>query len=139
MPPILKRPLDLHRVRSLPTEGFSWVDRRFVRDHFADPLTAPALLVYFFLCAVSDRHGLSFFGNARIGRILKLDDVTLDRARLDLVHNQLIRYVSPLYQVLSLPDSPPRSLLRFVPTDSSPPDLPRGSVRSIGEVLRGLR
>jgi hypothetical protein len=53
------------RVRRLPGEGFSWMDRRFLR-HFASRLTGDAIFLYFFLAAVSDQQGLSFYGDATI-------------------------------------------------------------------------
>ena len=45
------------RVRRPPKEGFSWIDRRFLREHAAK-LTGDAVMLYFFLAAVSDQHGL---------------------------------------------------------------------------------
>ncbi len=59
---IEKQLLVIDRVRRPPVEGFSWVDRRLLRD-FASRLSGDAVFLYFFLAAVSDRQGLSFYGN----------------------------------------------------------------------------
>ena len=53
------------RVRRPPTEGWSWIDRRFLREH-APRLSHEAIVLYFFLAAVSDKDGLSFYGDASI-------------------------------------------------------------------------
>ena len=50
------------RLRRPPKTGWSWVDRRFLREHTAH-LSRDAVLLYFFLCAVADKHGLSFYGD----------------------------------------------------------------------------
>ena len=53
------------RVRRPPTDGWSWIDRRFLREH-ASRLSHEAIVLYFFLAAVSDKDGLSFYGDASI-------------------------------------------------------------------------
>ncbi|MEO2047045.1 MAG: hypothetical protein ABGX16_10775 [Pirellulales bacterium] len=58
MTTIQKRILVPDRVRHPPSDGFSWVDRRFLRD-FAAKLSGNAIFLYLFLSAVSDKHGLS--------------------------------------------------------------------------------
>lgn len=60
---IKKRLLVVDRVRHPPREGFSWVDRRFLRE-YAERLTGDAILLYFFLTAVSDKDGLSFYSDS---------------------------------------------------------------------------
>ena len=101
----VKRILDSGRVRRVPTSGFSWVDRRFVRDH-ARALSRDGVLLYFFLAAVSDKNGLSFYGDGAIARILGCSVMGVSAARNELQHRNLIAYDSPLYQVLSLADAP---------------------------------
>lgn len=99
-----KRPLVPLRVRHTPSTGFSWVDRRFVRD-FAPALSREAILLYFFLAAVSDKDGLSYWGDVKTSGRLKLavDDVVA--AREELVHHGLVAHGASLTQVLSLPAS----------------------------------
>ena len=62
---IKKQVLVADRVRRPPSEGWSWIDRRFLRDH-APRLSHEAILLYFFLVAVSDKHGLSFYRDSTI-------------------------------------------------------------------------
>jgi hypothetical protein len=100
-------PLAPGRVRRPPGDGFSWVDRRFVRD-FAAALSREAILLYFFLAAVSDKDGLSFWGDVKTGGRLKLDIGSIVQAREELVRRDLIAHVAPITQVLSLPPSAAR-------------------------------
>lgn len=90
------------RVRRPPREGFSWIDRRFLRD-YASKLTADALLLYFFLTAVSDRQGLSFYSDATLAVRLRMRETTVVAAREQLLIHDLLAYSPPLTQVLSLP------------------------------------
>jgi len=53
------------RLRRPPTTGWSWVDRRFFREHMAY-LSREAVLLYYFLCDTSDRHGLSFYSDVTL-------------------------------------------------------------------------
>ncbi len=98
-----KRPIDPERVRRIPAEGFSWIDRRFVREGFIERLSPEAILLYLFLVAVSDARGLSFYAEPTILRILKLNLQELTQARSRLVNAKLILYTYPIYQVLPLP------------------------------------
>jgi len=89
------------RVRRPPAEGWSWIDRRFLSDHAAR-LSHDAILLYFFLVAVSDKHGLSFYRDATIAVRLRMNEQTVVRAREELVTEDLVAYRVPLTQVLSL-------------------------------------
>ncbi len=80
---INKRLLVVDRVRRVPREGFSWIDRRFVRD-YAERLTGDAIVLYFFLAAVSDKQGLSFYSDASIAARLRMREHTVVAAREDL-------------------------------------------------------
>lgn len=99
-----KRVLVPERLRKPPKSGFSWVDRRFVRDHAAD-LSRDAVMLYFFLAAVSDKHGLSFWGDAKTSGRLKLDEAAVARAREELVRRDLVAHAAPLTQVLAIPEA----------------------------------
>lgn len=102
-----KRLLVPARVRTLPQPplGFSWIDRRFVRDRFIRRLTEPEILLYFFLVAVADAQGLSFWGDRSLAELLDVDHRSIPTARAGLAHADLIAYDFPLYQVLSLPEA----------------------------------
>ena len=111
------------RVRRPPPEGWSWIDRRFLRDHAAR-LSHEAILLYFFLVAVSDKHGLSFYRDATIAVRLRMSEQAVVRAREELVTEDLVAYRLPLTQVLSL----------------RPPALVRrgGGLEQLGDLFRTL-
>lgn len=118
---IQKRLLVPDRVRRPPREGFSWVDRRFLRE-YAARLPGDAILLYLFLAAVSDQQGLSFYSDTSIAVRLRLREEQVVRAREELLTQDLIAYQSPLTQVLSLPQ--PRRVERG------------GGVHALGELFR---
>jgi len=90
------------RLRRPPTTGWSWVDRRFLREH-GDYLSREAMLLYLFLAAVADRHGLSFYSDHTLSSRLRLPAPALAQARQELLERDLIAYQVPLVQVLALP------------------------------------
>ena len=98
---IHKQVLVADRVRRPPPEGWSWIDRRFLRDH-ASRLSHEAILLYFFLVAVSDKSGLSFYRDATVAIRLRIREEAVVRARDELVTEDLVAYRAPLTQVLSL-------------------------------------
>jgi hypothetical protein len=102
MSTIQKRILVAERLRGPPATGWSWLDRRFLREH-GDYLSREALLLYFFLAAVADRHGLSFYSDHTLTSRLQLAPQVLDQARQELLDRDLIAYQLPLVQVLALP------------------------------------
>lgn len=102
-----KRPIVPDRVRAIPS-SFSWIDRRFVRDGLIAPLSRDEIALYFFLTAVADREGLSYYGEGALAALLKLSPAELCAARRGLVGADLIAFARPLYQVLSLPQAAPR-------------------------------
>lgn len=99
---IQKRLLVAERLRRPPATGWSWVDRRFLREH-GDQLSREAVLLYLFLAAVADRHGLSFYSDHTLTSRLRLSQQVLEKARQELVERDLIAHQLPLVQVLSLP------------------------------------
>jgi hypothetical protein len=99
---IEKKLLVPDRVRRPPKEGFSWIDRRFLREH-ASKLSGEAVMLYFFLAAVSDQHGLSFYSDSTIAVRLRMREQAVVEAREELITHDLVAYRSPLTQVLSLP------------------------------------
>lgn len=118
-----KRLLLPGRVRRPPSSGFSWVDRRFLREHAAG-LSKDALLLYLFLAAVSDKNGLSFWGDARTATCLRMTEAAVASARDELVRRDLVAYSVPLTQVLALPE--PRV------------ERAGGEAESLGDILRRL-
>jgi hypothetical protein len=97
-----KRILLADRLRRPPTTGWSWVDRRFLREH-GDYLSRDATLLYLFLAAVADRHGLSFYSDHTLSSRLQLSPQAVAQSRQELLDRDLIAHQLPLVQVLSLP------------------------------------
>ena len=91
------------RLRRPPATGWSWVDRRFVREHMAY-LSREAILLYFFLSAVADKHGLSFYGDGTVALQLRMTLPAMVQAREELLARDLIAHEVRFTQVLSLPD-----------------------------------
>jgi hypothetical protein len=112
------------RLRRPPATGWSWVDRRFIREHMAY-LSREAVLLYFFLSAVSDKHGLSFYSDGTLGIQLRMTLSALVGARDELLARDLIAHEIRFTQVLSL--LPPRQRRR---------DEPGQGLVELGEILR---
>jgi hypothetical protein len=121
---ISKRILVSERLRRPPATGWSWIDRRFLREH-GDQLSREAVLLYLFLAAVADRHGLSFYSDHTLSSRLHLSQSVLERARQELLDRDLIAHELPLVQVLSL----------AAPTVSRRAEPGQGLIR-LGELLR---
>src|SRR5271156_4200448 len=96
---IQKRILVPQRLRRPPATGWSWVDRRFLREH-GDYLSRDAMLLYLFLTAVADRHGLSFYSDHTLSSRLRLSVPALVQAREELLERDLIAHELPIVQVL---------------------------------------
>ena len=104
---IPKRVMVASRVRRPPATGWSWVDRRFVREHMAY-LSREATLLYFILCAVADKHGMSFYADGTLAVMLRVPLSTLVAARDELLARDLIAHEVRFTQVLSLLPPLPR-------------------------------
>lgn len=120
------------RLRRVPPQ-FSWIDHRLVRENRLRGCGAEALALYLFLATVADAEGLSYYGEAAIGRHLGFTADQVRSARARLVRKDLIAYDAPFYQVLGLD----------APTPSSDPDGRRSSERqdrplSLSEMLADL-
>ncbi len=112
------------RLRRPPKTGWSWVDRRFLREHAAY-LSRDAVLLYFVLCAVADKHGLSFYGDATMATLVRINLPALMAARDELLARDLIAHETRYTQVLALP---PPGLRRC--------QEPGGGLMQLGELLR---
>ena len=107
-----KRVLCERRLRRTPAQ-FSWIDQRLVFEGHLERCDAHAAALYLLLVIVADAQGLSYWGDARVMRMLSIPASRLSRAREDLMRLGLIAYERPLYQVLALD--------RLVPQAVSPP------------------
>jgi hypothetical protein len=89
------------RLRHPPKSGWSWEDRRCVREHMAH-LSRDAVLLYFFLCAMADKHGVSFHGDATLIIQVGMPLAALIDARRELSARDLIAHETRWTQVLSV-------------------------------------
>jgi hypothetical protein len=106
----VKRVLRADRLRRVPNQ-FSWIDQRLVRDRHVERCGVDALGLYLVLVTVADAQGLSYYGEASLGRLLSMPAPRLAAARAELIGLDLIAYERPLYQVLSFetPTATPRA------------------------------
>ena len=121
---IPKRILVANRLRRPPATGWSWMDGRFVRQHM-DHLSREAVLLYFFLCAVGDQHGLSFYSDGTLAARLRMSLPSVLQARDELLAYDLIAHEPPLTQVLSL-----------LPRCQHRRSEPGGGLMQLGDILR---
>lgn len=112
------------RLRRIPKTDWSWMDRRFVREHMAH-LSREAVLLYFFLAAVADKDGLSFYGDGTVATLLRMTLPALIQAREELLARDLIAHEARFTQVLSL-----------LPPEERRRSQPGGGLMHLGEILR---
>jgi hypothetical protein len=101
-----KRILSVQRLRRVP-EGFGFIDHRLVRDGHLRRADVKAWALYLVLVTVSDEHGLSYYSDRSLGRLLSLSTEDIAGARRQLLLGELIAYEEPLYQVLALAEVAP--------------------------------
>jgi hypothetical protein len=121
-----KKILRPDRLRQVPAQ-FSWVDQRLVRDNFLRHADPAAWALYLVLVTVADAHGLSYYSEATLSRLLNMEPVQLARCRQQLVAADLLAYRKPLSQVLALPRAQ---------AGSAPSASPTGQALSLGDILR---
>jgi hypothetical protein len=98
---IKKRILCPERLRRIPGQ-FSWIDQRLVRDRYFQRCDHGALALYLVLVTVADAEGLSYYSDATLERMLRMEHAQLLDARRQLSQAGLLVYEKPLYQVLCL-------------------------------------
>jgi len=98
---IEKRILSPDRLRRCPAQ-FSFVDHRLVRAGYLRRAEAKAWALYLVLVTVGDEHGLSYYSDPSLARLLALSPEEIVAARRQLLAAEMIAYEEPLYQVLAL-------------------------------------
>jgi hypothetical protein len=121
-----KKILRPERLRQVPAQ-FSWVDQRLVRDNLLRHADPAAWALYLVLVTVADAQGLSYYSEATLSRLLRMDPLQLARCRQQLVGADLVAYQKPLYQVLALPPT------QVVTLQSGPRS---AQTLSVGDILR---
>ncbi len=109
--------LDPSRTRRpVPRFGWGWVDRRIVIKDFLNPLSRAEITVYFFLCVVADRHGMSWYSPRSMSRALKVPPDQVNEALTGLEQRNLIAIAGRLIQVLDLDTT--------IPDPATPAEMP---------------
>ena len=121
-----KKILRPDRLRQVPAQ-FSWIDQRLVRENFLRRAEPAAWALYLVLVTVADAQGLSYYSDATLSRLLKMDPLCLGQARQQLVAADLVAYQKPLAQVLALP---------VAALASAPSGSRLGQALSVGDILR---
>jgi hypothetical protein len=98
---IEKRILNPERLRRCPAQ-FSFIEHDLVRAGYLRRAKVEAWALYLVLITVGDEHGLSYYSDKSLGRLLSLDPEQIVIARRQLATAGMIAYEDPLYQVLSL-------------------------------------
>jgi len=96
-----KHPVNLRLVRRVPSR-FSWVDHRLVHDRYFERLSHSASALYLFLVTVADSRGLSYWADPTLQKRLRMDAITLQSSRKELLALELILWRKPIYQILPL-------------------------------------
>jgi hypothetical protein len=73
-----------------------------MRQRYLMRAPAKAWALYLVLVAASDEHGLSYYSDVSVGRLLALRADEVAAARRQLLAAGVIAYEEPLYQVLGL-------------------------------------
>ena len=121
-----KKILRPDRLRQVPAQ-FSWIDQRLVRDNLLRRADPAAWALYLVLVTVADAQGLSYYSEATLSRLLRMDPLQLVRCRQQLVGADLVAYQKPLYQVLALPPA------QMVTPQAGPRS---AQALSVGDILR---
>lgn len=100
---IKKEIIRTDRIRKIQYP-FGWIPQRFITSGLIKTCSQNEVSLYIFLSIVSDRYGLSFYGNKTICGLLGITEETLKHSRQLLEERDLIAYKKPLYQVLALPE-----------------------------------
>jgi hypothetical protein len=120
---MIKRPLNVRRLRGAPPRGFGWIDHRLLREGYLSRSSPPALALYTFLVCAADNQGLSYYSLEGISTALTMEASSVICARGELIDLGLIAYQKPLYQLLALEAAAPKESLRQRPHSCPVADL----------------
>jgi hypothetical protein len=127
---IKKRILCPERLRRIPGQ-FSWIDQRLVRDRYLQRCDHGALALYLVLVTVADAEGLSYYSDATLEGMLRLEHAQLLSARHQLCQAGMLVYDKPLYQVLSLE-------LPLAASGVAQPVVRSGQTMAVADILRRI-
>ena len=128
-------PLRQDRIRAIE-KPFGWIPFRVLTSGMLGQLSTPGKLLFFFLCLVADRQGVSFYGPRRILEVLGISPSDLTQAINELRDADLLAFDGQVYQLLSLP---PWLGLGSGRSETEPADVRQSSARDspqhIGQLL----
>lgn len=136
MSPSNNRPsvlLDATRLRERPPRPFRWVDPRLLQEgRLENCRSSTTLALYLILILAGNQHGISYYGEKALCRLLGIDRYQLRHARGLLIDAGLIAYQKPYYQVLSLDPPEVPSDDQRAASQKAPPAPPAPSEESSG-------
>jgi hypothetical protein len=123
---------------------YSWIDHSAKQR--LKQCQSNALSLYLMLTLISNRHGLSYYGDQQLQALTKLDAWQLRAARQQLGEAGLIAYANPMYQVLDLSAPHPkreqqetRKTQNTAPTKPPPHQAPPLSEEERQQIVKELR
>ncbi len=78
------------------------MDHELLHGGYLHRLSHESMILYLFLVVVGDRDGRSFYGDATIMEILRLDTRRFNSARIELLKEGLIEYRSPYWWIKNI-------------------------------------
>lgn len=129
----------MRRARS-----YSIIDHELLHGGYLHRLSHEALILYLFLVVVADRNGRSFYGDATIMGIVRLNVEQFNGARQELIRERLVDYRSPNWWVTEIVAVPPPAkvsapLRSSVEVESGEREFAKKCLREISAMLSEKR
>lgn len=86
---------------------FAFIPCRLLTSGVWETMSIPAKLLYTLLSLAADKHGISFYSNHSIIKILGITEAELVKAQQELITRDLLAFNGKIYQLLSLPHPEP--------------------------------
>jgi len=83
-------------------KSYSIIDHQLLHGGYLHRLSHEAMVLYLFLALVGDKSGRSFYADATITLILRLEMQVLHEARRELIKEGLIAYQKPYWWVKNI-------------------------------------
>ncbi len=83
-------------------KSYSIIDHEILHGGYLHRLSHESMILYLFLVIVADRDGRSFYADTTIEDILRLDNASVNNARIELLKEGLIYYQSPYWWIKNL-------------------------------------
>jgi hypothetical protein len=80
-------------------KSYSIIDHQFLHEGYFEKLSHESLILYLFLVLVGDKNGSSYWADPTITKLVRLDKLKLNSARMELMAEGLITYNKPYWKV----------------------------------------